>query len=123
MSFELIKWVVVIIACCVAARIDLRCRRIPNRLTAPLFLCGIGCSLAALGMAGVGEGLAGAAVAGAPFFVLWLIGGGGAGDAKMMFAIGAWLGPNDAFAAAIAVALAGGVLSLVYAKAHRRLAI
>ncbi len=54
--------------------------------------------------------------------MLWIIGGGGAGDAKMMFAIGVWLGLENAFFAAIGVGLAGGVLSLGYSFRHGRLA-
>jgi prepilin peptidase CpaA len=51
---------------------------------------------------------------------LWLMGAGGAGDAKMMAAVGAWLGPYQAIVAVLAVALCGGVLSLAYALAQRR---
>jgi prepilin peptidase CpaA len=120
MSSQIIQWGVVITACCVAAIIDVRCRRIPNQLTVPLFLTGVAWWVAARGMGGLADALAGMAVAGAPFFLLWLTGGGGAGDAKMMFAIGAWLGPVDGFLATLAVALAGGILSLAYATAHRR---
>jgi prepilin peptidase CpaA len=118
-----LKWIVVIAACAGACTVDVRVRRIPNRLTVPLFLVGLLCSLIAGGWDGLGGSLGGVAVAGLPFFILWMIGGGGAGDAKMMFAIGAWLGTNDAFVAAIAVGIAGGLLSLAYAKSHRRLGI
>src|SRR5947207_5582683 len=118
-----VKWVVVIAACCLASIIDVRVRRIPNQLTVPLFLSGLIFWLVAGGFEGLGQSLGGVAVAGLPFFVLWMIGGGGAGDAKMMMAIGAWLGTENAFAAAIAVGIAGGLLSLGYSLAHRRAAI
>ena len=73
------------------------------------------------GLSGVGETFGGMAVAGLPFFLLWIIGSGGAGDAKMMFAIGAWLGIENGFIAAVSVGVAGGILSLVYALGHGRL--
>jgi len=114
-------WVVVIAACCVASVIDVRCRKIPNNLTLPMWAIGIlWCTLTG-GIEGFSDSLCGMLVAGLPFFVLWVIGGGGAGDAKMMLAIGAWLGTSDAFIAALCVGIAGGILSLAYAKAHRRL--
>jgi Flp pilus assembly protein protease CpaA len=123
MFWIVLKWSVVIAACAGACSVDVRYRRIPNKLTVPLCLTGLLCSLIAGGWNGLGESITGLLIEGLPFFLLWMIGGGGAGDAKMMFAIGAWLGTNDAFVAAIAVGLAGGLLSLAYAKSHRRLGI
>ncbi len=118
-----VGWIVVISACLAAVRVDVRVRRIPNKLTFPLWAGGILWWLAIAGWSGIGETFGGMAVAGLPFFVLWMIGGGGAGDAKMMFAIGAWLGLANAFVAAVAVGIAGGILSLAYAAGHRRLLI
>src|SRR5439155_16769138 len=116
-----VNWGVVIAACCCATVVDMRSRRIPNNLTLPLWAAGLAWSIITAGSAGLGESLWGMAIAGLPFLVLWMVGGGGAGDAKMMLAIGAWLGTNDAFIAVIAVGIAGGILSLAYAKTHRRL--
>lgn len=84
-----------------AAVCDFRTKKIPNRLTVPAFAAALvyhgavgawtggwgGCGsalLMALGGFGVGFGI---------LLVLWLIGGGGAGDVKLMGAVGAWLGP------------------------------
>src|SRR4051812_37292377 len=77
----LIGWIVVIAACCYAVTIDVRVRRIPNALTFPLWGAGIAWWLITGGFAGLGEAFGGMAIAGLPFFVLWMIGGGGAGDA------------------------------------------
>ena len=120
-ALSLIAWAVVIAACCYAVTIDVRVRRIPNALTLPLWAAGVLWWLVTCGFSGAGEALGGMAIAGLPFFVLWMIGGGGAGDAKMMFAIGAWLGINNAFVAAVSVGVAGGILSLIYAAGRGRL--
>ena len=119
--FTLVNWMVVITACGVATNVDLRCRRIPNKLTFPLLASGLAWWLIIGGLHGFYDSLGGMAIAGFPFIILWIMGGGGAGDAKMMLAIGAWLGIDHGFVAAVSVGLAGGLLSLAYAKAHRRL--
>jgi prepilin peptidase CpaA len=117
----LVNWGVVIAACCMAMKVDLRERRIPNNLTFPLWLTGVVWWIAVGGFSGAGETVGGMMIAGLPFVVLWIMGGGGAGDAKMMLAIGAWLGIEHGFYAAVAVSLAGGVLSLIYALSHGRI--
>jgi prepilin peptidase CpaA len=122
-AVPLINWLVVIVASCIAVVIDVRRRRIPNNLTFPLFFAGLVWAIVHGGFAGFNQAIAGMLIAGLPFFVLWVIGGGGAGDAKMMLAVGTWLGIQPALAAVLAVAIAGGILSLVYAKAHQRLLI
>jgi prepilin peptidase CpaA len=121
MSLSVINWAVVIAACCAAVSVDIRVRRIPNKLTFPLWLAGILWWVATSQLSGLGETFGGMAIAGLPFLLLWIIGGGGAGDAKMMFAIGAWLGITNAFYATVAVGIAGGILSLGYALGHGRL--
>ena len=122
-AFAVVAWFVVIAACAVAVSVDVRRRCIPNKLTLPLWTAGIIVGLFHNGLGGLGESLGGMAIAGLPFFLVFMIQGTGAGDAKMMFAIGAWLGIRDAFLATVAVGVAGGVLSLLYALGHGRLMI
>jgi prepilin peptidase CpaA len=76
-----------------AATWDWRWRRIPNWLTVSAAICGLAFHLTTAGWAGLGKSLAGFAVGFALLLVLWIIGGGGAGDVKFMAALGAWLGP------------------------------
>ncbi len=100
----------------VAAAVDARLRRIPNLLTVPTAIGG----LLYHTLAPEGWGLAASAAGlGVGFLLLllpFLLGGGGAGDVKLLAALGAWLGPQQilvAFVLAIATAafLAAGVLA------------
>lgn len=81
--------VVFTLACMV---IDVRSRRIPNWLTVPSFALGVIVHTASGGWSGLQTSLAGFATGFIILFVLWLCGGGGGGDVKMLGALGAWLG-------------------------------
>ena len=106
---------VVIVLVVIAAGWDLATRRIPNVLT-------FGAALAALfvhgwiaGWSGVGTSLAGWAVGFAFFFPFFALGGMGAGDVKLLAAVGAWLGPAATVWVALSSSIAGGVMALVVA--------
>ena len=105
----------------IATVVDLRTRRIPNELTAA--------------MAGIGVGLSAAGVSGVPLwasmlgFVIGLalmmpghvLGATGAGDVKLMAAVGAIVGPAMVVTAFLFTAIAGGVLAVLVAVRRRRL--
>lgn len=115
---SLLKWVIVIAACVVAAITDLQSRRIPNLLTIPLFLTGLVAGFAWNGGWGVLESLLAAALLMTPYLLLFLFAGGGAGDAKLMAGIGAWLGLVNGMAALLAVALTGVLLAIWWARTY-----
>ena len=71
---------------------DLKYRKIPNWLTVSVFVLGFAFHIATSGVAGLTFALGGFAAGFLPLLVLWLIGGGGGGDVKMMGALGTWLG-------------------------------
>lgn len=75
-----------------AAVWDLRERRIPNKLTAPVFLAGVMYQAAFHGLAGLGDAALAFLLGFGTLFVLWMIGGGGGGDVKLMGALSVWLG-------------------------------
>lgn len=107
----------------VAVVTDLRSRRIPNLLTAAMAAAGLG--LAAAGSSGIT--LAGA-LAGMGLGVLLMLpghlfGGTGAGDVKLMGAVGSLLGPPSIIQAFFLTCLAGGVLAVGVAISRRRLAV
>ena len=77
-----------------AAASDLRTRRLPNWLTVSAFVAGLAGHTAINGLAGLGFSLLGFATGFGILLILWLIGGGGGGDVKLMGALGAWLGAS-----------------------------
>lgn len=107
--------IVVALTACV---FDVRSRRIPNALT-------FGAAGAALvfasvtgGFSGLGWSLGGWALATAMWIPIYALGGMGAGDVKLMAAVGAWLGPGPVFFAALYSASAGAVMAVGVAIAQ-----
>ena len=98
---------------------DVRTRRIPNWLTFPAALLGLVAATAAHGGHGTVSSAAGFLVGVALFFPLFALRGLGAGDVKLMGALGAWLGTSIIFGVAFYTSLAGGVLALALIVKHR----
>jgi prepilin peptidase CpaA len=82
----------VVVFTLIAAVTDLRTRKLPNWLTVPGFVAGLLFHIVTGGWNGLGFAAAGFATGFGILLVLWLIGGGGGGDVKLMGALGAWLG-------------------------------
>ena len=98
-----------------AARADVRSRTIPNRLTFPALLLGVAVHTAVSGAPGFISALAGLAVAGGVLMPGYLLRWMGAGDVKLMAAVGAWIGWPVSVTAVLASLVAGGILALVVA--------
>jgi prepilin peptidase CpaA len=104
-----------------AAIYDLRFRRIPNWLNLSGIILGFGLNIFLFqwgGMVKAGEGML---LAFAVYLPLYLLRGMGAGDVKLMAAVGALVGPGYWFQIFIATALLGGATAGLYALAKRRL--
>ena len=120
-SIPAVQWGTVLGASLAAGILDARSRRIPNWLTGSLLAGGLGHALLVGGGAGLLDATAACLVLAAPYVVLFAFAGGGAGDAKLMGAIGSWLGLVNGAVTLVAVCLAGVVMGLIFAASARRL--
>ncbi|HPM80093.1 MAG TPA: A24 family peptidase [Candidatus Anammoximicrobium sp.] len=116
MDFQIAQAVplIVVLGCgALAAVSDIRTMRVRNALTVPLIFGGILFhAVTPLGN-GWAFGLGGASVGFLLLFVLFLLGGIGAGDVKLLTGVGAWLGPSAVFFVFLAAGLLAGFVSLV----------
>ena len=115
-------WAVLISATIVAAVCDVRARRIPNWLNACVFAGGAAWEITTRGWFGLGDGVLACVVLAMPYVLLFLFtpAAGGAADAKLMGAIGMWLGIQSGIQALLWVLLCGAVIGFFYAIAARR---
>lgn len=110
-------WWPTVIVLGVATFTDLRSRRIPNWLVLPFLVAGLVASAWLHSWPGIGQSLAGAAVAFVIYGFLFWMGGMGAGDVKLAAAIGAWIGPSQLMIALVITGMAGGIMVLCWALA------
>lgn len=104
-----------------AALLDVRQRRIPNWISLGGMLAGLALWTWHAGLSGLSISLAGLLLGGALFLPFYIARGMGAGDVKLMGAVGAFLGPYHVLAATIVVALLGGVIAAWAAYRQKRL--
>lgn len=97
----------------VACWTDIRESRIPNLLTLPAAAAGIAFHSAFSGLDGFFFGLWGWAVGVGVLFIPYLLSGMGAGDVKLMGAVGSFLGPKAVFEAFLVSAIVGGIYALI----------
>ena len=98
---------------------DLRWRTIPNWLTGPSILVGLGLHTFINQWTGLIFSLEGAALGLGLFLIIYVLGWMGAGDVKLYAAVGSFLGPVQTISAAIVIALVGGLLALVILGFHQ----
>ena len=115
MSPAQIAAIVVVVIACVP---DVSSRRIPNVLTFGAAAAAAAFHVATAGWSGLGHSLGGWVVGALLFFPMFALRGMGAGDVKLLAAVGAWLGPAQVFWVALITSMVGGVLGLVVALAH-----
>ena len=98
---------------------DLRWRKIPNWLTGPAILAGLGLHAFMSQWTGLVISLEGAALGLGLFLIMYVFGWMGAGDVKLYAAVGSFLGPVQTLSTAMAIALVGGLLALVILGFHQ----
>lgn len=111
---------VVLPATILACWIDYSARKVPNWLNGSLAILGLAAQAMFFGWSGVGASLGGMAVGLVVLIVPWAMHGMGAGDVKLMAAIGAWIGPMNCFIAFALGAIIGGVISVILITVGRK---
>ena len=114
--------VVLLIVLLAAAVFDVRYRRIPNWLTVGGVVLGIAMNTV-IGppLAGIGFALAGLGVAFGIYVLLYALHAMGAGDVKLMAAVGALVGWERWFGIFFVTALIGGVMAFILVVSRGRL--
>jgi prepilin peptidase CpaA len=102
----------------IAAVSDLRVQRIPNWLTFSTMIVAVAYHTGMKGLGGLLFSLGGISVGIAFLIIPYLMGGMGAGDAKLMGSVGALLGPKGALIAFLSTAIVGGIYALVILTFH-----
>ena len=110
-----IQWGIVIGASLVAAVFDARQNRIPNALTIPFLLFGVTSVIIFGGVSGFAQSVGACILLALPFVLLFIFANGGAGDAKLMGAIGAWIGLEQGVRVLLCVVIAGIIMALAKA--------
>jgi prepilin peptidase CpaA len=104
-----------------ASWVDYAQRRVPNWLNAGMIVSGFLVQAAFHGAPGMLQGLLGMLVGFGLLIVPWLMHGMGAGDVKLLAAIGVWFGPKMTFMSFAAGAVIGGVIAVVMIVSSGRL--
>ncbi len=103
-----------------AAIYDCRFRRIPNWLNLSGVIVGLGLNCYFLHLHGAARATEGMLLAAAVYLPFYLLRGMGAGDVKLMAAIGSLVGPANWFIIFLATSLAGGIAGAVVLIVKRR---
>jgi len=100
---------------------DIKSRRIPNLITGPAILAGLLLHLSLDGWRGLLTSLAAGLICGAIFLIFYLAGGMGAGDVKLIAAVGCLAGLSNTAYLLVLTSLAGGAMGIVFALMRGRL--
>lgn len=105
----------------VASVFDVKSRRIPNFITMPAFAFGLALHLALGGWKQLLTAFAAGLICGVVFLLFYIAGGMGAGDVKLIMAVGCIAGLSHIAYLLVLTALCGGVMALVLALARGKL--
>lgn len=117
----LIAFLVTVIVAMIAAVIDIRRFRVPNALTFPLAILGLTFHAAVSGLGGLQYSVAGIVIGLAALLLFYVMGVMGAGDVKLLAAIGAWIGAANVVYVFCVAGIVTGIHSLVVLTWQRRL--
>jgi prepilin peptidase CpaA len=97
----------------IAAIYDIRYRRIPNWLVLTGIIAGLAWNSSTSGWSGLGRAAEGLGLGFILYFPLYLIRARGAGDVKLLAAVGAITGPGNCLWIFLLTAILGGIIALV----------
>ncbi len=103
------------------AGFDVKSRRIPNFVTGPAIVAGLLLHTYFDGLHGLLTSLGAGLLCGVIFLVFYLAGGMGAGDVKLMTAVGCLAGISNSAVLLIMTSLAGGAMGIALALFRGRL--
>lgn len=105
----------------IAAVFDMRYRRIPNWLVLAGIITGFAWNVSTSGGSGLLRASEGLGLGFIMYFPLYLIRARGAGDVKLLAAVGAVTGPYNCFLITLLTAVLGGIIALIVVALHGRL--
>lgn len=118
---ELAQQLIAVVLVLVCMFHDALRRRIPNALTLPAMIIGLALGAFGHGWKGLLMSFLGLLVGFALMYLPYHLGGMGAGDVKLMMAVGVLLGPQGALQIFLYSALAGGLLAVYSVLRQKRL--
>ena len=108
-----VSTILLLMALIIAVWTDVMHNRIPNLLSLGGAVLGLSLQSWALGTDGLLAGLGGLSIGLLIFLPFYALGGMGAGDVKLMAAVGTFLGPLDTLWASAFTLMAGGLLGVL----------
>ena len=119
MQLEIINNIILIIALLLAVIFDLTQKRIPNLITLPVMVWGLLSYSVTAGFSGFTFSFFGFLLGLGVFIIPYILGGMGAGDVKLMAAIGALKGAEFIFLTALLTAICGAIMAVGYMLVKR----
>ena len=110
---EYIPLIILYIVLAISAATDLRSQKIPNMVTLPAALAALAYHTKINGLEGFLFSATGLAAGIALLFLPYLMGGMGAGDAKLLGVVGALIGAKQVFYAFLIIAIIGGIYAML----------
>jgi prepilin peptidase CpaA len=104
----------------ISAIIDFRLQKIPNLITFPAIIIALLYHFFTNGIDGLTFSVLGMATGTGLLIIPYMLGGMGAGDAKLMGAVGAIIGSKSVFVAFLLTALVGGIYALIIILVNKK---